>query len=118
MLSQVIDLTADFADGSSAVIDASNWDYIIVQLVTPSGTINFTASNDSGDVQAISDGNSLTSTNFTAVQATNLATGTAVASSAASGLFKFNVVGRYIKVAGNGGSETIAKLLVFYSKIS
>lgn len=118
MISTVVDFSQDFADGSKAVIDASNWDWVVVQVVNPSGTINFLASNDSGAITGVSDGNSISATNFTAAQATNIATGTAVTSTAAAGLFRFAVVGRYIQISGNGGTETVDKLLVYLTKIS
>ena len=98
------------------VIDVSNWDYVVAQFVSPSGTISITATNDSGDVEGITDGGPATATNFTAIQATKLADGTAVTAVAAAGLYKMNVVGRYIKFSGASASAT--KIIIMLAKIS
>lgn len=115
MVDIVLDLSQSFVSGASSsyTIDMGGWDYAIVQLVNPSGAVNFTSSNDGGDISSYE--NAVSALNFTAVQGTNLATGTAVTSLNASGLVKFNVVGKFLKLAGS--SVTADKVLVRLAKI-
>lgn len=110
-----LDVTKDFNADSLANIDMSGWDSATVQLVSPTGTINFLSSNDSGAVESATDGNALTSASYTAIQGTNLATGTAVTSLAASGLVIFKSFGRYLQLSAT--SVTATKVLVYLSKI-
>lgn len=111
----VLDVTADFNAGSSVKLDTGGFDYSIVQLVNPSGSVAFTHTNDSGDIQGVSDGSAVSATNFVAVQGTNLASGAAVTSLAASGLVRFEHYGRYLQLAGS--SVTADKVLVRLFKI-
>lgn len=117
MTSTVFDASANFKSGGSSLIniDLSGWDYCVVQLVGPSGTINFLSSNDDGSVTGSVQGGPLAALNFTAVQGTNLATGAASTSGAAGGLWKFNVIGRFLQLSGS--SVTATKILVYLSKI-
>lgn len=111
----VLDVTADFNADSSVKLDTGGFDYSIVQLVSPSGTVNFTHTNDSGDVEGVSDGSAVSSANYITLQGTNLATGTGVTSLAASGLVRFEHYGRYLQLAGS--SVTASKVLVRLFKI-
>lgn len=115
-LSTVLDISNDFNLSSSKNIDVSGWDSITIQLVTPSGAINFLTTNDSGAIQGVTDGNAFTAANFTAMQATNLATGVAATSGAATGLWRTNAFGRFLQLSGT--SVTAAKILIYLSKIS
>jgi hypothetical protein len=116
MLAQYLDLTAEFNANNRASFEMSNYDYAVIQMVSPSGTIALTATNDSGAEQGVTDGDITTSTNYTTVQATKLADGTAVTSLAAAGLYRIGVVGRYIKFGGASAAAT--KVLVMLAKIS
>jgi hypothetical protein len=116
MVSVYIDKTAELNANNATVIDVSGWDYAIVQFVAPSGTISITASNDSGDIEGSIDGNPVTATNFTTVQATKLADGTAVTSVAAAGLYRVGVVGRFLKFGGASAAAT--KVIIQLAKIS
>ena len=98
------------------VIDVSNYDYAVVQFVSPSGTINITSTNDSGDVEGTTDGNASTAANFTTVYATKLSTNTAVTAVDAAGLYKINVAGRYLRFGGTSAAAT--KVIVMLTKIS
>ena len=98
------------------VIDVSNYDYVVAQFVTPTGTISITSTNDSGDEEGVTDGNAATATNFTAVYATKLSTNTAVTAVDAAGLYKVNVAGRYLKFGGT--SAAADKIIVMLAKIS
>ena len=111
----VLDVTADFNADSSVKLDTGGFDYTIVQVVNPSGTVSFTHTNDSGDIEGVSDGSAVSSTNYVALQGTNLATGTGVTSLAASGLVRFQYYGRYLQFSGT--SVTADKILVRLYKI-
>jgi hypothetical protein len=111
----VLDVTADFNASAGVKLDTGGFDYAIVQLVSPSGTVNFEHTNDSGDIQNVSDGSAVSSTNFVTLQGTNLATGTAVSSLAASGIVRFSYYGRYLRLSGT--AVTATKVLVRLYKI-
>jgi len=116
MLATYVDVTAKFNANNTFVQDVSNYDYAVVQFVAPSGTISFTATNDSGDVQGTTDGNATLATNFTTVQATKLLDGSAVTAASTAGLYRFGVVGRYIKFGGASAAAT--KVIIQLAKIS
>jgi hypothetical protein len=111
----VLDVTDDFNADSDVKLDTGGFDYAIVQLVSPSGTVNFLHTNDSGAIEGVSDGSAVSATNFVAVQGTNLAAGTAVTSLAASGLVRFGYIGRFLQLSGT--SVTATKVLVRLYKI-
>jgi hypothetical protein len=111
----VLDITDDFNVDSEAQLDTGGFDYAIVQLVNPSGTVNFKHSNDAGAIQGVSDGSAVSATNFIALQGTNLATGTGVTSLAASGLVRFSYYGQFLQLSGT--SVTATKVLVRLYKI-
>lgn len=115
MLAQYLDVTNEFNANNGAKVEMSNYDYAVVQFVNASGTISFTASNDSGAVQGVSDGSIKSSANFQTVSATKLSDGTLV-TTAVTGLYRFGVVGRYIQFAG--ASAAADKVLVMLAKIS
>ena len=115
-LQQIIDVTGDINADGRAIIDIGGFDYAIVQLVSPTGTATFSTTNDSGDIQGVSDGSAASATNFIDVQGTNLNSGSAVTTLAASGLVKFSYIGRYLKINGGGGF-TVTKALVRLFKI-
>jgi len=115
MTSSTFDVAASFNIGSLINLDLSGWDYCVVQLVGPTGTINFLTSNDDGSVTGSVQGGPLSALNFTAVQGTNLATGVAATSGGVAGLWKFGVIGRFLQLSGT--SVTATKILVYLSKI-
>ena len=99
------------------VADASNWDHIIWQFISLSGTIEFFSSNDSGAITGVTDGNSLSATAFSAANFYDIALATNVNSTAASGLFRSTHVGQFVKAQLNGGA-TIDKCIIQYHKFS
>ncbi len=115
MISQYLDLSNEFNATSNVILDIGEWDYIIVQLVNPSGTVSFLTSNDGNAIQSVSDGSAASAINFVAIQGTNLATGSAITSIAAAGIIKFTVMGKYFQLLGT--SITADKVLVKLSKI-
>lgn len=116
-IATTIDVSATFASGGSGSVnlDVSGWDYATIQLVSPTGAINFLSTNDGGGIIGVTDGNATSAANFTAVQGTNLATGVAATSGSASGLWRISSMGRYIQLSGT--SITATKVLVLLSKI-
>jgi len=112
MLAQYLDLTDQIQNQGSAIIETSNYDYCVIQLVS-TGNIYFFSTIDGGAIQNVTDGNALLSYNFVPVCATKLLDGTLVTTTGSDGLYRFNVVGRYIKINGDTG-----KLLVMLAKIS
>lgn len=115
-LSLTQDVTAEFNANNGFVADASNWDYLIWQFVSPTGTVSVTATNDAGSVTGSFDGNSLTATNFSTVSATVLNGGTLATSVAATGLYRTSYVGQFVKFGGASAAAT--KVFIQYHKIS
>lgn len=109
-VSNIQDITVSFNANGFHNMDIGGWDFAVVQLVSPSGTINFLNSNDSGDITSVSDGSAVSATNFIPVTGTNLSSNTGVTSLNTSGLVKFNGVGRYLRLSGAG--ITASKILV------
>lgn len=118
MATQLIqDFTNEFNQNAGDYnFDVGGWDYVVVQLVTPSGAVTFLTSNDSGDITGVSDGSAISAANFIEVQGTNLNSGAAVTSLAASGLVRFQGIGRYLRLQST--AATVVKLLFRYYKIS
>jgi hypothetical protein len=116
MLAQYLDLTAELAANNEVVIDATNYDYVVAQFVTPTGTIPISSTND-GTYAGVGATYDTNATNFATIQALALATGTAVTTVASAGLYKVNVAGRFIKF-GDGSTAAAAKCLVMLAKIS
>lgn len=111
----VLDVTDDFNADSDVKLDTGGFDYAIVQLVSPSGTVSFKHSNDAGAIQGVSDGSAVSATNFVTLQGTNLASGSGVTSLAASGLVRFSYCGQFLQLSGE--SVTADKVLVRLYKI-
>lgn len=114
MLSAIADLSIPFNASHNVVVDVSLYKFITLQFVEPTGTINLTGTNDSGAVEGVSTGNASTAINFTAIQATNLATGTTVTGISAAGLYQIEVGCKFIQIGGAAAAAT--KLLVLQSK--
>jgi len=115
-LSLTQDVTTEFNANNGYVADASNWDYLIWQFVTPSGTISITATNDAGSVTGSFDGNSLTATNFVTVSATNANASTVVTSVSAAGIYRTSYVGQFVKFGGAAAAAT--KVIIQFHKFS
>ena len=117
MLAQYLDLTEQLNADGYASFETSNYDYAVVQIIGQSGTMDFLLTINSGAIQGVTDGNILTSLNYSQTYATQLIDGTLTTSSnSGNGLYRFNVVGRYIKIGKKGA--TVNKLLVMLAKIS
>ena len=118
MLAQYLDLTDEFNNNDGEVaFEASSYDYAVVQIIGQSGSMDFKSTINSGAIQGVTDGNILTSIIYSQAYATQLVDGALVTSSnSGNGLYRFNVVGRYIKLFKRGAS--VNKLLVMLTKIS
>ena len=116
MICTYSDVTSDFNQNNTKVIDTSGYDYALIQFVAPTGTIALTGTLDAGDVTGAIDGNAQTATNFTTIQATKLADGTAVTTVAAAGMYKFSLTGRFLKFGGVSAAAT--KVIVQLAKIN
>lgn len=116
MTSEISDVTIPFNKDNAFVLDVSLWENVTVQFVSPSGTINITGTNDGlGSTDPLTKfGTASTAANFTAIQATNLATGAATTSVAAAGLYRIVVGCKYIKFGGASAAAT--KVLVYSNK--
>jgi len=104
-------------------MDMSGWDKTTIQVVAPIyGQIYVYGSNDGDQVTGVQMGDASLAINFTPIQATNLATGTAVNSISAAGNYSVPVNAQFLRLQGNPTTgATIAnvyKILLFNSKIS
>lgn len=97
-------------------LDMSGWDKTTIQVVAPvAAALYVYGTNDANALQGVRDGNATLATNFTAIQATNLATGSAVASFSAAGNYKVDVNARFLRVGGGGAD--VYRILFFHSKV-
>ncbi|SRR5574343_1517882 len=113
MVSFYYDCTAEFNANGFYNAEIGEWDWVTVQLVSPAATVTFNTTNDSGDIQGVSDGNAKSATNWIACQGTNLNSGSAVSTLNASGLVRFAVIGRFLQLSGT----TATKIILKFSKI-
>ena len=114
-LAKDVDFTLAFANGSGTLqIDVSGWDYFVVQMITPGASTTFKGTNDGGAVTGLAQGNQISATNWSAIQGTDLSTGTAATSTAASSIYKFPVSTRYFQLSN---ASTMAKLIIYFYKI-
>lgn len=114
MVNKWVDFTSSFNTAGLLNVDVGEFDWTVVQIVTPTGTVSFNASCDGGYVNGVTDGNATSAINFTAVQAVNLATGASVTTAAASGLFRFQIIGKYLQLSSSG--QTVTKLIIYFTK--
>ena len=89
----------------SITLDMSGWDKTTIQVLAPvAGSLYVYGSNFGGAVTGVTDGNASLATQFTAIQATNLATGSAVSSFNAAGEYQVNINAQYLRVQGGGAN--------------
>lgn len=113
---QRLDITGDLNNNSIVQLDIGGWDYAVVQLVSPTGTVTFSSTIDSGAIEGVSDGSAVSATNWIVTQGVNINSGTAVSTLATSGAVRFQGIGQFLQIAGNGISVT--KAFVRLYKIS
>lgn len=112
---QIIDVKEDINKDGRVTLDLGGFDYIIVQLVTPTSTATFKTTNDAGAITGVSAGSAASATNFIDVQGTNLNSGSAVTSLAVSGMVRFNYIGQFFRIEGPG--LTVTKAIIRAYKI-
>ena len=110
MRSRLLDVTNEFNTNNGVKLDVSEWESATCCFVAPSGTISITGTNDGGAIEGVTDGNATSSTNYSTIQAINLATGTAVTSVSTAGNYKITVGTKYIQLGGASAAAT--KVLV------
>lgn len=115
-VSRIVDITADINADGRAIVETGGWDQAEVQLVSPTATATFETSDDAGAITGVSDGSSASATNFIATQGTNVNTGAAGSTLAASGIMKFVNIAQFLRVTGPG--LTVTKAFVRLYKIN
>lgn len=113
MIASAKDVTAEFNANNGFKMDIANWQNVVIHVSgTLSGTINITGTNNGGEITGAT-GNSPTSAkDFTAIQATNMASGAAVTAIAAAGNYKLINLPQYIQVGG-ASAATTGSVIVF-----
>ena len=119
----VLDVTNEYTSGSESgtpytvKLDVGGFDYAVLQAVNASQDgIVISSTNDSGDIQGVSDGSAVSSTNYVPVVGVDLYTGNNTATVYAN-LVRVQAIGRYLMLDGSGDSVTLDKLLVRLYKI-
>lgn len=103
MTSQQHDWTYNINNQKQVTMDIGEWDRVTAQFIAPIvGTIYPYGSLDGGTIRGVTNGNAALATNFTPIQVVNLATGSAVSSITAAGLYKADVNFKYLKFSGGG----------------
>lgn len=115
--SSVVDVTLKYNNNGFVNLDCSGWDFIVVQLESPAGTVFFNTTNDDGSVTGSVQGDPALSTAYQPVQGVNIANGATLDSAAATGLYRFQNIGRFLQLTANGAGTTVNKILVQFSKI-
>lgn len=113
---RLLDVTADINADGRAIVETGGWDYATVQLVSPTSTATFATSNDAGAITGVSDGSAASAINFIDTQGTNVNSGSAVTTLAASGIVKFANIGQFLRIMGPG--LTVTKAFVRLYKIN
>lgn len=115
-LGKNLDLTQQYKQNVySITLDMSGWDKTTIQVLAPVvGAIYVYGSNDAGAQQGITDGNAELAINFTGVQATNLATGSAVSSFNTAGNYKVDINAQFLRLQGGGAN--VYRMYAFHSK--
>ena len=117
MLSQSLDITDVFNANNGYKMDVGEWANVTIHVSgSITGTINITGTNDAGAIQAVTDGNATSSANYTAIQATKLADGTAVTAIAAAGNYKIVVGTKFIQIGGTNAAVS-GKVIVFANTV-
>jgi len=115
------DLTTPFNSVYQINRDVAGWDKMTVQVVAPIyGALYIYGTLDAGEQQQNTQGNATLAINYTPIQATNLATGTAVATITAAGMYAVNASNQqFVRLQGNpaGTPTNVYRILITNSKI-
>jgi len=116
-----VNFSSDYNSLYNITLDTAGWDKTVIQVVAPMvGTAYLYGTLDAGAVQGVTDGNAELAINFSPIQATNLATGSAVNTITAAGTYKVENNNQFLRLQGNpaGAGSSIYKLLFYYTKVS
>lgn len=114
------DQSSTFNSVYKVTLDMSGWTQTTIHVVPPlGGAIQVSASNDSGAVQSVTQGNATLAQNFVPVQATNIATNTVYSSINAAGIFTVPINAQFLRLQGvpAAAGTSVYKLLLFNSKV-
>lgn len=115
-------LTSTFNSVYQINRDVSGWDKLTVQVSGAMlGTAYIYGTIDSGSSQGVNQGNAALAINYTPIQATNLATGSAVTSITSAGMYTVNAANQqFIRIQGNpaGTPTNVYRILLWQSKTS
>lgn len=119
MLAQYLDITDAILSGT-AIVETSNYDYCILQIAGNTGAVyDFSSTLESNAWTGVSDGSWVSSIGYTPIVGTDLSNGNLTTTTGgADGLWRFNVVGRYLRFTFNTGSPSGIKALIMLAKIS
>ena len=120
-LSLTLDVTEKFNEVGYYVADASNWDYIVWQIITGDDTVTpiiFKSTNDSGAVTGVTDGNSLSATNFYTANVYDVFNNSFVTNAGVSGMYRSSYIGQFVRVDSENVDSKLNKLIVQFHKIS
>lgn len=112
------DYAAEFNSTYNITIDTSGWDKTIIQCVTLAGSVQIYGTLDSG-ANASTQGNASLATNFTPIQAVDLATGSSVSALASNKLYRVVDDANFLRLQGvpAQAGTSIYKLLIFNQKV-
>lgn len=115
-------LTSTFNSVYQINRDVSGWDKLTIQVSGAMlGTAYIYGTIDSGASQGVNQGNAALAINHTPIQATNLATGSAVTSITSAGMYTVNAANQqFIRIQGNpaGTPTNVYRILLWQSKTS
>lgn len=101
MLTRSIDYTYQINNQHQITMDVGEYDRITAQFIAPIvGTFGIYGTIDGGAVQGKTQGNAALATNFSAIQAKNLATGSMVSGISAAGLYEVDTNTKYVRFSG------------------
>ena len=93
------DFTRQYNSTYNITMDMSGWDKTTVQVVAPMlGTIFIYGTNDGSAIEGVRQGDASLAINFNPIQATNLATGSAVNTISGTGAYKVDINERFLRL--------------------
>ena len=116
------DLTRQFNSVYHIYRDVSSWDKMTIQVVAPIlGTALYVYGTlDAGYNKDVTQGDASKSINYTPIQVVNLATGSAVSSITAAGMYRVTANDQqFVKLQGNpaGTPTNVYRILMWNSKV-
>jgi len=114
-LSLTRNVTEEYNENGYYILDASGWDYVLINISFDSGVIGFSSSNDSGAITGVTDGSAISATNFYAASLIDVSTnGATQVATPGITMYRAFLVGRFIKIDG----DVAAKIILQYHKLS